>query len=197
MMKIGVTGGIGSGKSVVCRIFSTIGIPVYDSDTRAKELMEQDAGVVSAIKQLFGEDAYDDGKLNRSYISSRVFNDNTLLASLNQVVHPAVAKDFIQWTQKHPEAPFVIKEAAIMFESGANTQVDKIINITAPEDLRIRRIIARDGRSEEQIKKIISKQLSDEERNQLSDYVIVNDDKHMVLPQVLQIRESILADMNS
>jgi dephospho-CoA kinase len=191
MKVVGVTGGIGSGKSVVCKAFSVLGIPVYDSDARAKDIMATDIAVIKAISQLLGNDAYSGGILNRAFISKRVFKDPELLLKLNAIVHPAVAHDFNSWASEQKNVPYVIREAAILFESGASKQTDVIISVVAPAALRIQRVMQRDGRDESQVRDIISKQMTDKERIIRSDFVIVNDDLQMVLPQVLEIHQEI------
>lgn len=187
MIRIGITGGIGSGKTLVCRMFKSLGIPVYHSDEEARRLMQEEASLVSGIVKLFGEEAYIDGSLNRSMIAKRVFQDNKLLNQLNALVHPAVGRDFVRWTETQRNTPYLIKEAAILFESGAEKGLDRVIVVTAPEELRIQRIIQRDQLSREQILSRMKQQWSDEERSQLADFIIVNDGKRMLIPQVLKI----------
>jgi dephospho-CoA kinase len=187
MIRIGITGGIGSGKTLICRMFKSLGIPVYHSDEEARSLMQEEASLVSGIVKLFGEEAYIDGSLNRSMIAKRVFQDNKLLNQLNALVHPAVGRDFVRWTETQRNTPYLIKEAAILFESGAEKGLDRVIVVTAPEELRIQRIIQRDQLSREQILSRMKQQWSDEERSQLADFIIVNDGKRMLIPQVLKI----------
>ena len=132
MIKIGITGGIGSGKSTVCRAFAQLGVPVYDSDSRARRLMNEDVALKAAVSGLFGDGAYDADGLNRKYVAGRIFSDGTLRERLNAVVHPAVAEDFARWAERQ-QGPYVIEEAAILFESGAYRQMDKVVTVTAPE----------------------------------------------------------------
>ena len=143
--QIGITGGIGTGKSLVCRIFQCFGVPAYDADSHAKELMTTDGILISNIKKEFGELSYNtDGSLNRNYLSSRVFNDAEQLKKLNQLVHPRVAIDYKRWVDKKVGAQYILKEAALLFEAGSNQQLDKVIVVTAPEMLRIQRVLKRD-----------------------------------------------------
>jgi len=170
---IGLTGGIGSGKSKVALRFSALGIPCYIADDRAKDLMNTAADLKEAICKLFGSESYSGGVLNRPYIANVVFKDATALAQLNALVHPAVAQDFIEWVAKQ-EAPYVIKEAAILFENGGSKLCDSIILITAPEAVRLKRVLARDNSSVQEIEDRMSKQWSDERKIPLADYHIEN-----------------------
>ncbi|MDB9835554.1 dephospho-CoA kinase [Flavobacteriaceae bacterium] len=170
---IGLTGGIGSGKSKVALRFSALGIPCYIADDRAKDLMNTSADLKEAICKLFGSESYSGGVLNRPYIANVVFKDATALAQLNALVHPAVAQDFIEWVAKQ-EAPYVIKEAAILFENGGSKLCDSIILITAPEAVRLKRVLARDNSSVQEIEDRMSKQWSDERKIPLADYHIEN-----------------------
>ena len=172
-MIIGLTGGIGSGKTWVTSLFSDLGIPVYISDKEAKNLMHTNAKIKQEIKELFGDKAYLNEKLNRDFISQKVFDDKSLLNQLNAIVHPVVADDFEHWYNKQTK-PFVIKESAILFEIGGNTKCDKVILITAPIKERISRVQIRDTVSVETIKKRINNQWSDEKKIPLADFVITN-----------------------
>ncbi len=187
MLKVGVTGGIGSGKTTVCKIFEVLGIPVYYADDRAKALMNSDEGIVSAVKEIFGEEAYAGGKLNRQYISSKVFNNKPLLAKLNAVVHPAVAIDVRKWMSGITGKPYVIQESALLYESGSYKQLDKIIVVYAPQEQRVKRIKARDNVSYEEVISRMKNQLPDEEKKKMADFVIYNDDRHSLIRQVLVI----------
>lgn len=194
-LKIGVTGGIGAGKSVVCQIFSALGVPVYDADTRAKQVMVDDAVLVRQLKGHFGEKTYEaDGSLNRIHLAATVFADAEKLALLNSLVHPRVGLDFDKWFSQYPRAPYVIKEAALIFEAGSYKGLDAVIAVSAPEELRLRRTMIRDEhRSRQQIEEIISKQLQEEERLSRANYKIVNDDKTLIIPQVLRLHKKFLA----
>lgn len=195
MLKVGITGGIGSGKTTVCRIFEVMGVPVYYADDRAKQLMQTDLRLISIIKELFGEQSYIDGKLNRKLISEQVFNNKPLLAKLNAAVHPVVAKDTESWMSQYEELPYVLKEAALIFESGMHKQLDKIICVTAPIDVRINRVKQRDHLSYEEITARMKNQMSEEQKAALSDYIIQNDGKRKLIPQVLAIHH-ILTRLN-
>lgn len=195
ILKIGVTGGIGAGKSVVCKIFAALGVPVYDADSKAKGLLVNDVELVRQVKGHFGEAAYSsDGALNREYLANEVFADDEKLALLNSLVHPRVGLDFGKWMKQQGNIPYVIKEAALIFEAGSNKGLDGVINVAAPEELRIRRTIIRDEhRSRKQIEEIMHKQLSEEERHERADYRIVNDDKTLVIPQVVRLHKSFIS----
>ena len=190
-LQIGITGGIGSGKSLVCRIFGKLGVPVYDADSHAKGLMTTDGILVSQIKKEFGDLAYQPDKtLNRTYLASHVFADEEKLQKLNSMVHPRVAIDYAKWLESQWEAPYVLKEAALLFESGAYRLLDKIIVVSAPESLRQKRVLQRDvHRSVEQFKGIVEKQMPEREKLKRADYIIVNDDTMLVIPQVLALHD--------
>lgn len=193
MIKVGLTGGIGSGKSTVARVFETLQIPVYNSDIRAKWLQENDDKVIAAIKHLFGESIYTPtGQLNRVEIGKLVFNNKQLLEALNAIIHPAVAADFEAWYAQQ-SAPYCIKEAAILFESGANKGLDKTITVSAPQDIRLQRVIARDNTTSELVLKRMANQWDEARKIELSDFVIMNDDKTLVIPQVLLIHSQLTA----
>jgi dephospho-CoA kinase len=188
-LQIGITGGIGSGKSLICKIFHQLGVPIYDADSHAKELMTTDGILISDIKKEFGDLSYhSDGGLNRVFLASHVFNDQAKLDTLNKLVHPRVAVDYQQWVQKHIDCNYVIKEAALLFESGSHAALDKIIVVDAPVDLRIKRVLTRDPhRTVEQIKGIVEKQMPEDEKLKRADYIIVNDESQPVIPQVLKL----------
>ena len=189
---VGITGGIGSGKSTICKVFQALGIPNYEADSRARYLMNHDAKLKSEIIQHFGEDSYDNqGNLNRPYLASKVFNDEAKVKLINSIVHPRVGQDFINWVAENPKSPYLINEAALMFESGRYLHLDKVITVFTPEEIRIRRIQHRDKhRSLEEIKAIISKQMPEEEKIAKADYVIYNDEKQSVLEQVLRLHHT-------
>ena len=170
---IGLTGGIGSGKSKIALRFSALGIPCYIADDRAKDLMNASAHLKEAVCKVFGSESYLDGVLNRPYIANLVFKDASALAQLNALVHPAVAQDFIEWVAVQ-EAPYVIKEAAILFENGGSKLCDSVILITAPEALRLKRLLERDNSTVEAIQDRMSKQWSDDRKIPLADYHIEN-----------------------
>jgi dephospho-CoA kinase len=187
-LQIGVTGGIGSGKSVVCRLFACLGIPVYDADSRAKWLTTHDIAVRSAIVKLLGAEAYNSqGAYDRAFVASRVFKDSALLTQLNAIVHPAVLTDTEHWVRRNMTHPYVVKEAAIMNKAGDHNSLDFVVVVNAPVALRIERVLARDRRSEVEIKAIIARQTSDEERNKIADFTLLNDDQSALIPQVLAL----------
>lgn len=197
-VQIGVTGGIGSGKSLVCAIFKKLGVPVYDADHHAKELMTTDGILVEAIKKEFGPLSYHpDGSLNRAFLAEHVFHDEKKLAKLNALVHPRVKHCFHQWLQDHAKAPYIIKEAALLFEANTTQSLSGVIVVSAPEDLRVQRVTKRDPhRTVEQILAIVEKQLPDEEKVKRADYIIVNDETSLVIPQVLALHQKFSADAN-
>ena len=192
---IGITGGIGAGKSIVCKVFDVLGIPVYDADSRAKQLMVKDALLVDHIKALFGEKAYDDaGKLDNQLIASKVFKDKEKLSQLNSYVHPAVKKDFEKWVDENKNQKYLIKEAALLIEAGSYKSLDKLIVVTAPKDIKIERVLNRDThRDLEQVEAIMQKQLSDEEKIAKADYILKNDGVEMLLPQILALHYQFIA----
>jgi len=190
-LQIGITGGIGSGKSLVCKIFQQLGAPVYDADSHAKNLMTTDGILISGIKKEFGDLAYNsDSSLNREYLADHVFNDQHKLNLLNSLVHPRVGEDYYQWVKKHQHKNYVIKEAALLFEAGSYKTLDKIIVVHAPEALRIQRVLSRDKhRTVEQIKGIVEKQMPEEEKMKRADYLIVNDETRLIIPQVMDLHK--------
>jgi dephospho-CoA kinase len=192
MLKIGISGGIGSGKTTVCRIFETLDIPVYYADLRAKELYNENEDIKGNIKSLFGENIYNyNSKIDLKKIAEIVFKDNQKLLQLESIIHPGVFRDFEQFCLLNKSKKFIIKEAALLFESGSYKNLDKIIVMDSPLELRIKRTIARDHLSKEEIMARISRQWSDEQRLSLADYVIHNDEKTMLIPQVMAIFEQI------
>jgi dephospho-CoA kinase len=190
-LRVGITGGIGSGKSLVCKIFEQLGAPVYDADSRARRLMTEDKVLVEQIKAKFGEQSYaKSGELNREYLSKEVFNNSLRLELLNSLVHPRVALDSERWMNENANAPYLIKEAALLFESGSYKTLDKIIVITAPEALRVNRTLNRDKtRTKEDVLKIIRNQMNEDEKISRADFVIHNDESMLIIPQVLKLHE--------
>ncbi len=189
---IGLTGGIGSGKSIVTKVFRELKIPIYNSDVEARKLMNNSKNIVVAIKEKFGDDIYlENKKLNKKKLSKAIFKNKNLLNIINSIVHPAVRKHFLEWTKKQTSR-YVIKETAILFESGTSEYTDMIITVTAPERLRIRRVKDRDKISIKRIKRIINNQISDKEKINRSDFVIYNDGEQQILPQILKIHKKLI-----
>lgn len=193
MLRIGITGGIGSGKSVVSRLFAALRVPVYDSDTRAKWVMANDLLLREQLQAAFGTETYDAaGQLDRPYLARVAFGDPARLAQLNGLVHPRVGEDFAAWTAAQVVAghAYVLKEAALLFESGASKGLDKIITVFAPPEVRTARVLARDPhRTAADVARIIGQQLPEDERLARADYVVYNDDSQLVIPQVLALHQ--------
>jgi dephospho-CoA kinase len=192
MFQVGLTGGIGSGKTLVCGIFEKLGVPVYHADEAARRLMNNDAGLMESIRKMFGDQAYSREGLNRSYLAGLVFGDEERLSGLNSLVHPAVRDDFKRWTGQQGDAPYVIEEAAILFESGASQEMGLTILVYAPEEVRIRRVMERDGVSREEVLKRMRHQMCEEKLMQLADHRVLNDGTAMILPQVIELHNKIL-----
>lgn len=188
MLKIGLTGGIGSGKSTVAKIFETLGIPVYYADAEAKRLMNSSETLKKAIRQHFGDAAYEKDHLNRKYLADIVFNNPEKLELLNALIHPETINDAAQWMQQQ-SAPYCIKEAALLFESGAAETLDFVIGVYAPQALRIKRVMKRDGLTEAEIMKRISRQINEEMKMKLCDFVITNNEQELLIPQVLKLHQ--------
>lgn len=188
---VGLTGGIGSGKTTVANFFKELGIPVYIADTEAKALMNRSKVIKRKLIALFGENAYQEGKLNREYLSQQIFNDKDLLQKMNAIVHPKVASHFKRWVKKQ-DAPYVISEAAILFENGSYKKYDYIITVTAPEHVRLKRVMSRDNSSEKKVKSVMDNQWKDAEKIKLSDFVIQNISLEEAKAQVQQIHKKLL-----
>ncbi len=191
---IGITGGIGTGKSTICKIFGVLGIPVYEADTRARWLMNHQPELIEKIKSNFGNESYNSSnELDRAYLASKVFNDGDKVKILNSLVHPAVGMDFLNWAKEQKDAPYILNEAALTFESGNYKNLDKVMMVSAPKELKIKRVLQRDPqRGEKEIESIIEKQMPDEEKILKADYVIYNDEKQLLIPQVLAIHQALL-----
>lgn len=190
MLKIGITGGMGSGKSTVAHMFSLLGIPVYNADSEAKKLMENDSELKEAITGLFGKEAYLEYKLNRALIAAEVFNHPEKLQALNALVHPAVIAHGAKWMQEQ-QAPYTLKEAALLFESGSHKNLDFVIGVYCPQDIRVQRILQRDGMQREDVLARMKNQMNEEEKMKQCDAVITNDDRLAVIPQVLQLHQTL------
>lgn len=194
MLKIGITGNIGGGKTTVSKIFEILGIPVFYADEAAKKVMVEDTILVAALKKNFGTEAYfSDGTLNRKYIASIVFNNETQLTQLNAIVHPAVFRAFDTWLGQVKNVPYVIKEAALLFESKSYKMCDYSIMVTAPLELRIQRVMKRDGLTRAEVESRDAGQFPEEKKIQLADHVIYNNDNKLVIPQVLELHQKFLA----
>ena len=191
MLQVGITGGIGSGKTTVCRVFETLGVPVFYADAEARRLQDEDEEVKAAIKNLFGENIYSSNGLDRKAVAEKVFADALLLKQLNDIVHPATIRAFETWKENYSDKKYILKEAAILFETGLNKSLDKIIVVTAPDELKIERIMNRDSVSREQVISRMKNQMSDSEKISLADFVIVNDEKQAVIPQVMKIHNKL------
>lgn len=187
-MIVGITGGIGSGKSMVSRCLRSMGYLVFEADKVASAMLDQDPKVVAKVTGLLGQQSYHtDGSANKPYIAGKVFNDQQLLNGLNAILHPAVEDAFQKWIHENREQKILFKEAAILFESGANRSVDKVLAVVAPEDIRIGRVQQRDARSREEIEKIMRKQMNQDALISKSDFVIHNDDHTLVLPALISV----------
>ena len=191
MLRIGLTGGIGSGKSTVARIFNVLGIPVYDADTASKKLMNEDPVVKKNLINAFGEETYKDEKLNRSFLSAAVFSRPEKLALLNSIVHPATIRNASQWMEIQ-NAPYLIKEAALIFESGSNKKLDYVIGVQAPLDVRIQRTMARDNVPAEKVLARMNNQMNEEDKMALCDFIIINNEEHSLLEQVIVLHEKLI-----
>jgi len=193
-MKIGITGGIGSGKSYVSKIFGALGVPCYDADMEAKRLMNNDLHIREALVKAFGPQVYGlDGLIDRAYLSALVFRDREKLDLLNGIVHPAVIRHAEDWAEAQTH-PYSLKEAALLFESGSYRLLDRTILVSAPEEERIRRVMQRDGATKAEVVRRIEKQMPEEEKAKLADFVIVNDGQTPLLPQVLKINGQLTMD---
>lgn len=190
---IGITGGIGSGKTTICRIFEILGARTYYADDRAKWLMGHEPDLIKEIKLLFGDGAYRHDLLDRKCIAKQAFADKSLLEKLNRVVHPAVNKDANQWIKENQDAPLLLKEAALLFETGSYTSLDRNILVTSPEEIRMKRVLKRDThRSEIDVKNIMKNQMSDEEKKPLADFIITNDETQSVIKQVMELYQQLI-----
>jgi len=190
-MRLGITGGIGSGKTIICRIFSILGVPVFSADDVAKAIMASDKSIIEQVNRAVGKNVYSDGVLQRKELAKMIFNDENLLGRINRIVHPAVFNRFIEW-EKQQDYPYVIMEAAILFESGANKLVDKVITIVAPENERIKRVMEKNNVKEEEVTERIRNQYDDDFRVNHSDYVIDNSGNSLIIPEILKIHSEML-----
>ncbi len=191
-IKVGITGGIGSGKSVVCNVFKLLGVPVFEADDAAKKLYLTSNEVKTGLIQLFGENIYTpEGIPDRKKLASIIFNSDIQMAKVNELVHPFVRKEFENWKKFHRNVPYVIHEAAILFESGFYKMMDFTVLVVAPEKDRIARVMARDGVTEQMVRKRMQKQWSDEKTQKLAGKVLVNDNKNLVIPEIIRIDKNL------
>jgi dephospho-CoA kinase len=189
MMKVGITGGIGSGKTIVCQVFSKFGVPVYYADLASRELTENDPEIRDNLVKLLGQKVFSGKSLNRAMMASMIFNNRQLLQQVNQIVHPKVAEHFGKWCLNHSRDVYIIQESALLFESNAYLMFDRYVTVASPEEIRIKRIITRQDMSYERIRAIMENQLPDEERKARSHHVVINDDITPLLPQLLQLHQ--------
>lgn len=193
MIKVGITGGIGSGKSIVCEVFRQLGIHVYIADTMARALMNTDPKLMQALTLRFGKSLYKNGQLNRELLAGIVFENKEAIRFVNSIVHPAVAQDFEVWSHQFTNEPYIIEEAALLFESGAYKMMDKMITVYSPADIRVKRVMERDNATLFQVKQRMENQISDEEKVKRSDFIIANDSRHSILEQVLNLHHIFLS----
>lgn len=190
MLKIGLTGGMGSGKTTVAKIFALLGVPVYNADEAAKKLYGTDADLIAKIKRHFGDEVYTANQLNRSKLAAIVFQNPEKLSLLNSLVHPLTIKDAETW-MKLQTAPYMIKEAALLFESGSVQSLDYVIGVHAPQPLRLKRAMERDGVSREEVQQRMRRQIDEAIKMRLCDFIITNDEQQLVIPQVLQLHQKL------
>ncbi len=189
---IGITGGIGSGKSTVCRVFSLLGTPVFEADVVAKHLYNSNSEIKTGLIRLFGAQIYTpDGRLDRKKLAAKIFGNDIHMARVNELVHPVVLKEFENWLKLHKKAPYVIHEAAILFESGFYKMMDFTLLVTAPGDQRIARVMARDGVTEQMVRERMQNQWSEEKKGQLASKILVNDNKNLMIPEIIQIDKNL------
>lgn len=193
MIILGITGGIGSGKSIVCRVFEQLGVATYEADAEAKQLYVSNDLLAKKLQEKFPAELFSrQGKPDLKKFATYFFDDKKALEELNKLVHPIVLDHFQSWVKRHKDEPYVVKEAAILFESGSYKDCDRVVNVSAPVELRIKRVMERDKRSRSEVEKIISKQWTDEERNAKADFILVNDEATLLLPQILQVHKQLL-----
>lgn len=197
MIKVGITGGIGSGKSIVSKIFSLLEIPIFDADSEAKKIMSNDAELIQQLKNSFGTTVYNSvNELNRAALADIIFNNEEALQKINSIVHPAVNKHFESWVNTNLFASYIIKEAAILFESGSAEGLDYIITVMAPEKIRFKRVMERDNVSLDYVQSVAKNQMSDEDKKTKSNFIIVNDETSLVIPQVIKLHNFFLSLKN-
>lgn len=193
MLRVGITGGIGSGKSHICKAFERLGIPVFYADDEVKKMYDDTPEVHAQLIAAFGENIYSNGALNKPLLAQKVFSNSNALQKLNAIAHPAVEKRFTKWCAKQKNVPYVLQEAALMFESNAHKLMDKIITVSSPVEVRLARVAERDRSTREEILQRMAHQLSDDERSSRADFVVVSDGVAPLLPQIIKIHEALLA----
>ena len=191
MIKVGITGGIGSGKTTVAHFFECLDIPVYYSDKEAKLLMNSDLNLIRKIKELLGDAAYTDGWLNKAFVAQQIFTNKSLLEKINKIVHPVVEQHFNTFCNAHKDASYVLKESAILIETGLYKSLDKLILVTASKQEREKRVVLRDGIAIRDVQQRINKQWSDKEKSKFSDFIIENDNQSLLIPQLLDIHQQL------
>lgn len=189
-MIVGITGGIGAGKSTASKIFASLGVPIYEADFHSKNLLDSDKELQSSLIGLLGKDILRNGLIDRVKMATKIFNDKELLSQANALIHPKVAEHFGNW-HFHQAFPYIIKEAAILFESGSYKNCDKVIVVTAPKELRINRVIARSGITKEEILARMDNQWPEEKKIELADFIIQNDGEHSLIKQCLKIHKKL------
>lgn len=192
MFTVGITGGIGSGKTLVCSVLEKLGIPVYYADLEARRLMNTDPDLQESVRTLLGKNAYVDGKLDRKLAGEKVFGNPGLLGKLNQLVHPVVGKDFQAWSKKRIAYSYLVEEAAILFESGADRRLDMSVLVYAPMQLRMKRVMERDGITRADVEQRMKNQMDEEEKKRLADWIVFNDEESLLLPQIVELHEAII-----
>jgi len=193
MIKVGITGGIGSGKTLICRVFEKLNVPVFYADQQAKWLYDHDQQVRQKLIHSFGSDIYDSQGLRRARLASIIFSDPGALKKVNQIVHPVVREKFHQWCRSYQHLPYVLEEAAILFESGADKELDQTMLVYAPQELRIQRVMQRDQVSYQAVGERMNHQMPDEEKLGQADFIIYNDGSRMVIPQILNIHRTLIS----
>lgn len=192
MKKIGVTGGIGSGKTLVCQVFEKLGVPVFYADHQARQIYDEDPQVKEAMIRYFGDTIYGPSGLRRDVLASKIFKDDNALRKVNSLVHPAVKRRFEQWCEKHNDRAYVIEEAAILIETGSHKDLDHTILVYAPQAIRIQRVVKRDGVDEAAVRARMAHQMSDEKKMEQAGFVIHNDGSQLVIPQILEIHHTLI-----
>lgn len=191
-LTVGITGGIGSGKTTVCRVFEVLGTPVFEADSAAKKLLNTDEEIKSGLIHLFGRDIFTpEGIIDRKKLAGIIFNNPIQLTKMNQLVHPVVRKEFLKWAHQYEHAPYIIHEAAILFESGFHKMMDFSILVFAPEEERIRRVMKREGVSKKEVVERIKHQFSEEKKQKMATFVLENDNRHLLIPEIMKIDKNL------